>query len=232
MQYLHCSRSKEVKLTVRIALPLIALIVGLSQFAAAQVAGTTPNLSAPRTTPKAASLQIVSPRNGQKIGVNFVNVRYEVTNPAAAANPMPTFHLQLDSGSPISTNSTEYTFTGLNPGAHTVRVEMVDANGTPVSGTRAQVRFVVASRSKVPGMQGPSATAEAPGVPALVATAFDRRSPENAAHNPATAQKANAPSQQQNGNQGLPSSNSALPLLSVIGFGVLVGGIASALKTR
>jgi LPXTG-motif cell wall-anchored protein len=30
----------------------------------------------------------------------------------------------------------------------------------------------------------------------------------------------------------LPETGSALPLISVIGFGVLVGGIASALKTR
>lgn len=34
------------------------------------------------------------------------------------------------------------------------------------------------------------------------------------------------------GENNLPSSGSSLPLLSVIGFGVLVGGIASALKTR
>jgi hypothetical protein len=32
--------------------------------------------------------------------------------------------------------------------------------------------------------------------------------------------------------QALPSSAGALPLLSVIGFGVLLGGIASAMKTR
>jgi hypothetical protein len=30
----------------------------------------------------------------------------------------------------------------------------------------------------------------------------------------------------------LPAASSALPLLSVIGFGVLLGGIASAMKTR
>lgn len=32
--------------------------------------------------------------------------------------------------------------------------------------------------------------------------------------------------------ESLPAAGSALPLLSVIGFGVLLGGIASALKTR
>ena len=32
--------------------------------------------------------------------------------------------------------------------------------------------------------------------------------------------------------QELPSAAGALPLLSVIGFGVLLGGIASAMKTR
>jgi hypothetical protein len=46
---------------------------------------------------------------------------------------------------------------------------------------------------------------------------------------PAGSENQNATSQSDN---NLPSSSSALPLLSVIGFGVLVGGIASALKTR
>jgi LPXTG-motif cell wall-anchored protein len=39
----------------------------------------------------------------------------------------------------------------------------------------------------------------------------------------------NTTSQSEN---NLPATGSSLPLLSVIGFGVLVGGIASALKTR
>jgi hypothetical protein len=34
------------------------------------------------------------------------------------------------------------------------------------------------------------------------------------------------------GDKNLPDAGGALPLLSLIGFGVLVGGIVSALKTR
>jgi len=46
------------------------------------------------------------------------------------------------------------------------------------------------------------------------------------------AENANARNPVAQTDSNLPGTSSALPLISVIGFGVLVGGIASALKTR
>ena len=46
------------------------------------------------------------------------------------------------------------------------------------------------------------------------------------------AQSANLPSLPESVAIDLPNANSSLPLLSVIGFGILVGGVLSALKTR
>ncbi|HYG99533.1 MAG TPA: LPXTG cell wall anchor domain-containing protein [Terriglobales bacterium] len=212
-------------MAVRIILAL-ALITGLSSFARAQVAGTTPTLSAPGTTPNAPNLQIVSPRNGQKLAVNFVNVRYQVTNPAAAVNNMPNFQVQLDGGDPVRTSSTDHTFTGLRPGEHTVTVYLVDANDTPILGTRTEVRFVVAppQNAPAPGPDGGSAQA---GSARLLNASLQQDTSQSA-----TGASEQAGQQSQDDGSPLPSTGSAPPLLSVIGFGMLVGGIVSALRTR
>jgi len=54
----------------------------------------------------------------------------------------------------------------------------------------------------------------------------------NAATTASDAHSVNPQNAPQPDKNNLPSTSSALPLISVIGFGVLVGGIASALKTR
>jgi hypothetical protein len=150
------------------------------------------------------NLRIVLPQNGQKISSDFVEIRYTLLNPAATAADTPTYELQLDGNTPVDTIDTSYTFTGLAPGQHTVIVQLVDANGTPVAGSTSSVHFTVLAPQPPPGA-GPR--------PELT---------------PASqSQKAQPKNQQE-----LPDANSALPVLSVIGFGVLVGGIASALKTR
>jgi hypothetical protein len=224
---LHCSRSRLHMVAIRIALAL-ALIAGLTTFGSAQIAGTTPNLSAPGTTPNAPNLQIVSPKNGQKLGVNFVNVRFQVTNPAAAVNNMPTFQIQLDGGDPVRTSSTDHTFTGLRPGEHTITVVLVDANDTPIIGTRSEVRFVVAPQESAPA-QSPSGSASvASERVARLVNASARQQSSDATQTEPTQAGATTDSD----GSPLPSTGSALPLLSVIGFGVLVGGIASAMKTR
>lgn len=50
----------------------------------------------------------------------------------------------------------------------------------------------------------------------------------------ATASPARSPAHNNNNNDAdpLPGSSSSLPLLAVIGFGVLAGGITSAMRTR
>jgi hypothetical protein len=108
----------------------------------------------------------------------------------------------------VHTGDTSYTFTGLTPGLHDLIVQVVDANNTPLAGTRSEARFTIV----------PHAT--------------------NSTQPPAGSQ--NVPTQQP-GNQSsatpkdmaiLPDARSSLPLLSVIGFGILLGGIISALRTR
>ncbi len=156
-------------------------------------------------------LRITSPKGGERLQQNFVNVQFELLNQGASAAASPNYEVQLDSRDPVTTNSTSYTFNGLKPGTHTITVQLVDANGTPIAGARAQTQFVVAKQAPTPG--------EAIALPhrrsKLVTTAFrieDARQP---------------PQEKQ-----LSSAAGALPLLSVIGFGVLLGGIASAMRTR
>ena len=196
---------------------VIVLALGASTLALAQ---SPPDSE--RTTAVAPNLQIVSPKDGQKLSADYVTVQYQVTNPAAAANNMPTFNVSLDGGDPVQTSTMSHTFTGLAPGQHTVVVQMVDANSLPVAGTLTQVHFVVAAPQNAPaGAPSGAQTQQTPRVRGVSMEQQAAPAQEVAAAPNANAQDAN-----------LPSSSSALPLLSVIGFGVLVGGIASALKTR
>jgi hypothetical protein len=155
---------------------------------AAQIAGTVEAQS--------SLVHILSPGPSQQLSTNFVDVNYELVNPGVSGGS-PDYQVQLDGRDPVSTQDTTCTFTGLTPGQHTVIVQLVDANGTPVTGGRSTVVFfVVAGGSQAQG-------ARAPGV-----TASNGDPPE------------------------LAQASSALPLLSIIGFGVLVGGVASALRSR
>ena len=174
------------------------------------------------------ALRIISPKAGEKTANNYVNVQYELAAPATASSA-PTFRVQLDGHDPIETTDTQYTFTGLAPGAHVVSIVAVDANSTPINGTQAQVEFSVAQPQVPP--PGPKSPGAQLGTAKLVDASY--RSDANPA--PAQANDA-AGSGQRDGAPDetgkLPSSGSGLPLLSVIGMGVLVGGIASALRTR
>lgn len=85
-------------------------------------------------------VRILEPAVGQKLAQTYVLVRFEVANPNTPGTP--TYRLRLDDREPVETSFTEHTFTGLQPGKHTVIVELIDANGTPINGTRAQVSFV------------------------------------------------------------------------------------------
>jgi len=92
--------------------------------------------------------------------------------------------------------------TGLAPGNHTLAIEVVGANGTPIQGTHTETASVnIAPRASFSGQSG------------------NGRS--GARENGRLAQDGN-----------LPEAASALPLLSIIGAGVLIGGLFSARKTR
>jgi hypothetical protein len=145
-----------------------------------------------------SSLRIVSPKPNEKLAQTFVAVQFQQISPASPAGT-PTYELRLDGRDPVQTTDTTYTFNGLTPGSHDLVIQIVDANGTPVSGTRSEVKFVIVN---------PVATAGT------------------------TGQALNLPVLPQTPLTDLPNGNSSLPLLSIIGFGILVGGVISALRTR
>lgn len=203
---------------LRITLAIV-LAFGVGALAFSQ----SPPGSSGRNTTVATNLRIVSPQDGQKLPTNYVTIQYQVTNRAAAANNLPTFNVSLDGGDPVQTSTMSHTFTGLAPGQHTIAVQMVDANSLPVAGTLTQVHFVIAAAEGDPAKNGVGPQAQQNPQVRDISAVSQQSAPS---HQEGTAQSTNA----QDGN--LPSSGSALPLLSVIGFGVLVGGIASALKTR
>lgn len=167
---------------------VLAVMVAFALAAVAQIgSGPAPGTAVP-------ALRILAPRTGDKINTSFVQVQFEAASGNAAGTPE--YDVQLDGRDPVRTTSTTHTFTGIRPGNHTVRVQPIDANGTP-QGPGAAVDFTV-----VPGPASPGASV----IPADLQTS--------------------------NGPPTLPASGSELPLLSIIGFGVLVGGILSAMRGR
>ena len=144
----------------------------------------------------ATPVHIISPVSGEEMGKAYAVVQYQREPASATSNP--TYELRLDARDPIQTNDTNYSFDGLAPGAHNLAVQVLDAKGAPVSGTRSEVHFTVAA---------------------------------NAA-NTTPAQTSNFPPLPQPLANDLPNGNGSLPLLSIIGFGILVGGVISALRTR
>lgn len=93
-------------------------------------------------TATTAALQILGPQNGEKINTSFVTVQYELASPASASET-PTFQLRLDNRDPVQTTDTQYTFTGVAPGTHTITIQVVDANNIPLPGVQNQVQFTV-----------------------------------------------------------------------------------------
>jgi len=192
---------KQIGIAIVIALALVAVA---SLAWAAQTAASGEPQTGNAVAASVPGVRILSPKSGSRLDHNFVQVRFELTNPGASAAGMPNFRLQLDAQDPVVTNSTDYTFNGLAPGSHTIRLQLVDANGTPLAGPAAEISFVVAQpRSSNSRKINPNA---------VLARASDQEPDFET--------------------RALPAAGGALPLLSVIGFGVLLGGIASAMKTR
>lgn len=187
---------------------ILALMALAPVLVGAQSTPAAPN-QRPAQAGNAAALRIVSPHEGERLKQDFVSVQYELANSGASAAATPTFQIQLDSQDPVTTSATEYTFTGITPGAHRVTVQLVDANGTPIAGVSGQVQFFILR---------PGATATGGSPARRVLAALKVEDPKE-------------PLRDLDGHE-LPAAGGALPLLSVIGFGALVGGIASAMKTR
>ncbi len=95
------------------------------------------------------SLRIFSPAMGARLQENFVNVHYGLSNPVSAGPP--NFRIELDDRDPVTTRLTSHVFTGLMPGRHTVRVQLVDANGTVIANTYSETQFIVLEAIGTPG---------------------------------------------------------------------------------
>lgn len=186
-------------------------------------AQTAPSPGAALPTP--GSVRILAPQSGDKIAHNFVDFRYELA--AAAAASSPTFQVRLDSTDPVRTTDMRYTFTGLQPGRHTLSVEVVDANNIPAQGSRAEVQFSVLP-PRLP--QNEPTSPRRPGDAQLTSAAASNHT--EASLITATFQQDSPPEPEGETSGPLPQSSSSLPLLSLIGFAGLVGGILSARRTR
>ena len=179
------------------AILLICFAAGALAVEHGRFSSTKPAAQIVQTVAAQTSLvHILSPAPNQQLSTNYVDVNYELVNPGVDGGA-PNFELQLDARDAVDTSETAYTFIGLQPGKHTLTVQLVDANGTPIPGGQSMVVFfVVGSGSAQPGAHAPGSTVNSSDPPDV------------------------AP------------ASSALPLLSVIGFGVLLGGVASAMRTR
>lgn len=166
---------------------------------------------------QSAVLRVTSPRPEQRQTDNFVTVHYELQNPTSAPAGSPNYQVQLDGNDPISTSTTEQSFTGLTPGQHVITVRMVDANGTAIQDSQTQVRIFV-----VPTAQNGGTT----------------RTPS-----PSSNQTASPTPQSKNLEPGqaeervetasiLPDSANLLPVAALVGFSFLVGGIVCGAWTR
>jgi hypothetical protein len=193
-----------------------------------QPGGTNPTSGTVNAMPQSAALRILMPVAGQSLSADFVDVRFEVVQP----NPtnQNNFYVQLDGNDPVTLTTTEYTFTGLQPGIHTVVVTEMDANGTPVQGSRATVQFKVGQPqgAQPAGGNTGSGNVGANSQPRGMSAVFDK----SGGPNPAKAMFASTtePEQRDTRQDGLPATGSSLPILSLVGFGVLVCGAVGAIR--
>jgi hypothetical protein len=164
--------------------------------------------------PQSAAIRILTPVAGQTLDQDYAEVHYELVRPALSDEPE--FLVQLDGADPINTSETAYTFSDLQPGVHTVRVTLVDANNLPIQGGAATVQFKVSS--SVPPAQKNGSRG-----------AIRNSSPADTAVEPAAPIP---PELVSNGDLSFSISNSPLPLLSLIGFGLLIGGAARTMRAR
>src|SRR5438105_1563108 len=124
-------------------------LAGFVILLAGSVLCSSPQSQAQQVTPAPAAnaVRILSPKPGERIANNFVQVKYELAT-AASASSSPTYQLRLDDRDPVHTTDQQQTFTGLTLGKHNVSIEVLDANNTPVAGTRSEVQFTIVNPSR------------------------------------------------------------------------------------
>jgi hypothetical protein len=212
------SRARKFALIAALTFTQFALCQSGGAPLSRQPGGSAPEAGTVNPAPQSSLIRILTPVASQKLSDNFTSVRFELVSPTAYAGT-PNFLIQMDGNDPIATSQTQQAFTGLAAGAHTVTVQMVDANGTPVPGGRAAIQFFVATPNANPAGSSPQGkTSKTPASShelKLGAVTFQQPDPK-------------VPQD----DSDLPPASSPLPLISIIGFGILVGGIVSAMKTR
>jgi hypothetical protein len=248
----------KIRPLVFIFIVLIAAMVmsrqGVGQSAVAGTQNAPPAQNAPVAPQNVSAVRFLTPQPGEKLQQNAVTVRYAIDQPQIVAASTPTFKVRLDGREPVETTEKEATFTGLAPGNHAVAVEVVDANGTPVQGTHTEIQFTVAPEPTPPvdpaAAKPPAITAPAENGPANrqrrkkpqpqteppqaslsqpeLISASVKIVPRTALSGPSGAPENGRLAQDGN----LPEAASSLPLLSIIGAGMLIGGLLSARKTR
>jgi hypothetical protein len=100
------------------------------------------NLISPAQAQITGALSVSSPANDTRVDGRMVTIQFEVAS-GISANGIPAFRVQLDRQSPVLITDTEYDLFCLSPGWHTVTINLVDANGTPMFGAQTQVQFEV-----------------------------------------------------------------------------------------
>lgn len=182
---------------------LLTAVLGLGiSGLAVQAPNATGSQQAGTVPSQAGDLRVNSPKANEQLSQTFVHVTYQLTNAGVAAAPSPNFRVQLDGNDPVTTTENDYTFTGLAPGIHTVTVTLVDANGSPIANSSVSTKFTVLEGNR--GARSPSSS--------------------------------NVPPSSLQLSQGeittLPDGSTPLPVLSLVGFVVLVGGICTAIRAR
>jgi hypothetical protein len=184
------------------------LVLSAISIAGAQNSASATSTASNHVTTRRA-IHIVSPTSGENLEGTSVSIRYEVSSTKRTSARPLTFRIQMDSQPPVETTETAYTFDSVAPGPHDVTVELLDSRNRPVASSLAKASFVSA-------MPDTNSTAELVVEPML---------PPSLQKVAMFLPQAAAPID--------PGDGSAeMPLLSVIGLGVLVGGMVSAMKTR
>lgn len=160
------------------------------------------------------TIRILTPVAGQTIQSDFADLRFETVQPVLSGET--NFLIQIDGANPINTASTEYTFTGLRAGIHSVRVTLVDANNSPIQGSAATVQFKVSAISQPARTNGSRGAVVYPGQSIRGAPPAMPIPPEL----------------REDGDIKIPLAGSPLPALSLIGFGLLIGGAAQTMRVQ
>ena len=185
------------------------LVLSAVSIAGAQNSGSATSGTATSHKTTRRVIHIVSPAFGENLEGTSVSIRYEVSSTKRTSARPTMFRIQMDSQPPVETTETAYTFDSLTPGQHGVTVELLDSRNRPVSSSLVKTSFVSAAADT-------NSTAELVVEPML----------------PPTLQKVAMFLPQGAAPIDPGDGSGEMPLLSVIGLGVLVGGMVSAMKTR